>query len=225
MRRGSLAESSNEAKGAARQKSNIGYLFRHNLKGVAQIFAMTMSTAVIYYIWGTFLQVHAVNAYNMDPASAFLAGSLALVVFVVIQPIYGALSDRFGRKKLLLVYAIGFAILIFPLTRLFAFGPWGLFAAMTIGYLIFGFFSGSSAAVKSEQFPDHIRALGVSFPYALASAIFGGTAPYLLTWFTKIGQPWIFWTYTIVLLLISGVSFLFLRETKGIPLSSIDDDR
>lgn len=225
MRRGSITESAGDAGAQSHTKSTLGYLLRHNLKGAVQIFAMTMSTALIYYIWGTFLQVHAVNTYGMDPGKSFMVASLALVVFVVVQPVFGRLSDTFGRKPFLLIYAVGFAVLVFPLTKLLTFGPLGLFGAMVIGYLIFGFFSGSSAAVKSEQFPNHIRALGVSFPYATASAIFGGTAPYLLTLFTKIGHPWIFWVYTIVLLLISAVSFLFLKESKGVSLDEIEDHR
>lgn len=224
MRRGSLVESDSDGASQSR-KSGMAYLLKHNRKGVLQVFAMTMSTAVIYYIWGTFLQVYAINTYGLDPSTAFAISTLALCLFVLIQPVFGAISDHIGRKRALLVYAFGFAVLLFPLVKLVAMGAWGLLIAMVGGYLIFGFFSGSSAATKSELFPDHIRALGVSLPYATASAIFGGTSPYLLTLFTKMDLPWLFWGYVIVLLLISGISFLYLKETQGMDLHTIADDQ
>lgn len=188
-------------------------------RGALSVLTMTMSTAVIYYLWATFLPGYTVREHGLDAGDSFLASTIALAVLLVAQPFAGLLSDRVGRKPLLFGYAIGFIVVGVPLVLLLNDTMWSLLVVLIVGYLFFSLYSASSAAVKSEQFPAGVRGLGVSLPYATASALFGGTAPYLLTWASSHGLGWLFWAYVLVLLAVSAVSFRWLRETNGVALS------
>ena len=186
---------------------------------VLRLLAMTMSTAVVYYIFASFLPTYVITHYKTNSTAAFAASSGALFLLALLQPVVGRASDRFGRRPLLLVYGIGMLVLTFPLTLLLGRSAWSLFFVLAVAYLFFSPYSASSAAVKAELFPNRIRGLGISLPYALASAIFGGTAPYLLAWATSANVTWVFWSYVTVLLAVSLVTFVFMPETAGIDLS------
>jgi MHS family alpha-ketoglutarate permease-like MFS transporter len=71
-----------------------------------------------------------------------------------------------------------------------------------------------SAVVKAELFPTTVRALGVAFPYAIANALFGGTAEYVALWFKSAGNEQGFYLYGIAILMISFVCALLMRDTK-----------
>ena len=84
--------------------------------------------------------------------------------------------------------------------------------------VVVGLWTSVSAAVNAELIPGHVRAAGIGFPYSLTVAVFGGTAPYVGTLFTKIGDPGLFGWYVAALCLLSLVVYVRMPETAARPL-------
>lgn len=181
------------------------------------VILLTLGATVSFYVWGVTAPAVATATLGMDPGAALWAGAGGIVIFIAALPMWGRLSDRIGRKPVLAISLLGTAALYFPMQRLMSDQPWTLFVA-TASVLIF--LAGTMAilpAVFAELFPTHIRTVGTAVPYSIAVALFGGTAPYLQTWFgAQLELPWLFSLYSVILLLISAATAIFLLpETKG----------
>ncbi|UVJ39121.1 MFS transporter [Arthrobacter sp. CJ23] len=193
-------------------------IWRHR-KQALQVIGLTVGLTVSYYIWGVVAPSYASTTLKMDRGAALWAGVIANIVFIAALPFWGRLSDRIGRKPVLIMGAAGAALLHFPMTWLLKDSPWQL--AVTMSVMLF-FIAASAAivpAVYAELFPTKIRTVGVGVPYSICVAVFGGTAPYLQTWLGTIGQAQLFNVYAVVLLVI-GIAFVFtIPETKGKDLT------
>ena len=127
----------------------------------------------------------------MDRGEALWASVIANILFIAALPFWGRLSDRIGRKPVLIMSAAGAALFHFPMTWLLKDSPWQL--AVTMSVMLF-FIAGSAAivpAVYAELFPTKIRTVGVGVPYSICVAAFGGTAPVPagLARYHRTGQP------------------------------------
>lgn len=193
-------------------------IWRHR-KQALQVIGLTVGLTVIYYIWGVVAPSYASTTLKMDRGEALWAGVIANVVFIAALPFWGKLSDRIGRKPVMIMSAAGAGLLHFPMTWLLKDSPWQLAVSMSVMLI---FIAGSAAivpAVYAELFPTKIRTVGVGVPYSICVAAFGGTAPYLQTWLGSIGQSSLFNVYAVVLLLV-GIAFAFsIPETKGKDLT------
>jgi len=155
---------------------------------MAKAFGFTIVWTVAYYVMlsyiVTFLQVHA----GLTAQEALWANSAALVVLVLTTPLFGLLSDRIGRKPLLLACCVAFVILPYPVFSLMLAKPsiYVVMAAMMLVNLFIAAFSGAGPAALSELFPTHRRTLLMSVGYSVSVAIFGGFAPYISTWLIKV---------------------------------------
>lgn len=181
------------------------------------VILLTLGATVSFYVWGVTAPAVATATLGMDPGAALWAGAGGIIIFIAALPLWGRLSDRIGRKPVLAISLLGTAALYFPMQRLMSDQPWTLFVA-TASVLVF--LAGTMAilpAVFAELFPTHIRTVGTAVPYSIAVALFGGTAPYLQTWFgAQLELPWLFSLYSVILLLISAATAIFLLpETKG----------
>ncbi|GGJ35891.1 MFS transporter [Paenarthrobacter histidinolovorans] len=188
-------------------------------KQALQVIGLTVGLTVVYYIWGVVAPSYAATTLKMDRGAALWAGVIANVVFIAALPFWGKMSDRIGRKPVLIVSSAGAALLHFPMMWLLKDSPWQLAVSMSV--MLF-FIAGSAAivpAVYAELFPTHIRTIGVGVPYSICVAVFGGTAPYLQTWLGTVGQGYLFNVYAVILLLV-GIAFAFsIPETKGKDLT------
>jgi MHS family alpha-ketoglutarate permease-like MFS transporter len=138
---------------------------------------------------------------------------VSLAFFGLLQPVGGLLSDRLGRRPLLLFFGLGFALLCVPLLHALD-GSFGVLLVVQLaGMVLLTGFTSISAAVNAEVFPPRVRAAGIGFPYSLAVALFGGTAPYVGTLFKQWGHSGIFPWYVAVLCLLSSLVYLRLPET------------
>lgn len=188
-------------------------------KQAFQVIGLTVGLTVAYYIWGVATPAYAISALKVDRGAALWASAIANVVFIIALPFWGKLSDRIGRKPVLLAGAIGAAVLHFPMNALLKNSATQLAVSMSVMLIFIAAAAAIVPAVYAELFPTSIRTVGVGVPYSICVALFGGTAPYLRQWLTENKMPQVFSIYAVVLLLISAAFVLTIPETKGKDLT------
>jgi MHS family proline/betaine transporter-like MFS transporter len=189
----------------------------------ARAFGFTVLWTVSYYIFLNYMPTFTRNQVGLSPGQSLWANTIGLVALVLLIPLMGWLSDRVGRKPLLLASCGFFALLTWPLLSLML-GSGGDFGTVVLIQLLFAvaiaLFSGPGPAAIAEIFPTRSRSTGMSSSYALAVAIFGGFAPYIATWLiANTGNPMSPAFYVIAAALISFLTIMILPETAKRPLS------
>ncbi|MDG9715923.1 MFS transporter [Streptomyces sp. DH24] len=174
---------------------------------------ITAGGTIAYYTWTSYLPTYAELNAGLAKSDALLAGTLSLAFFGLLQPLGGLLSDRFGRRPLLLFFGLGFALLCVPLLHLLSDSFVVMLLVSCAGMILLTGFTSISAAVNAEVFPPRVRAAGIGFPYSLTVALFGGTAPYVGTLFKELDHSGLFPWYVAVLCLLSSLVYLRLPET------------
>lgn len=189
-----------------------------------RVVAMTVGSTVIYYVWAVSAPAYAISVHGVPASSAMWAGAAANLVFLVMLPIWGAISDRIGRRPVMISSGVLLIVLLFPLDWIIQGQAWQLFVAMAIALSLMAATASVGPAVFAEMFPTSIRAVGFGLPASLAVAIFGGTAPYLQTLFADKGIPGVFNWYALVLVAISvSTVVFFVPETVGKDLAATGD--
>ncbi|MEU2723116.1 MFS transporter [Streptomyces smyrnaeus] len=176
------------------------------------IVGITAGGTIAYYVWTSYLPTYAQVNAGLDKGDALVAGTISLVFFMLLQPLGGLLSDRVGRKPLLLTFAIGFAVVCVPLLHAVGDSLVSLLLVQCAGMVLLTGYTAIAAAVNAEVFPARVRAAGIGFPYSLAVALFGGTAPYVGTLFEELEMPDAFPWYVTALCLLSALVYLRLPE-------------
>ncbi|MEV6378548.1 MFS transporter [Streptomyces sp. NPDC051773] len=185
------------------------------------VVGLTMGGTLFFYTYTTYLQKFMVNTSGIAKPTAAWINFSALLVFVVLQPVMGLLSDRVGRRPMLIAFGVLGAVTVVPSLTLLSrtSDPVYAFLLMVVPLAVSSLYTSISAIVKAELFPTSIRALGVGLPYALTVALFGGTAEYVALWFKNAGhESWYFY-YVTACVLISLLVYIRMRETSdGSPL-------
>jgi MHS family alpha-ketoglutarate permease-like MFS transporter len=180
------------------------------------VFGLTAGGTLAYYTFGTYMQKFLVNTSGFSRDQSNLITTAALACFVLMQPLSGALSDRFGRRALLLAFGIGGVAMTWPVLSTLA----GTREPLTAFLLVLGSlavvsgYTSVSAIVKAEMFPTEIRALGVALPYAIANALFGGTAEFIALSFKQAGFEPGFYIYVTVVIGMSLATYLVMPDTR-----------
>ena len=179
------------------------------------VFCVQIGT-VMFYLWTVFLPTYASLVGKLPLSQGLLGGTISLAVFTMAVPIMAALSDRIGRKPLLITSAVGFLLLARPLFSLLGNGDFATFLMVDItGCLLLAMVDGVMPALFCELFPTRVRTSGIGIPYQVCSAIFSGTAPLIAAWFIHIGQPLAVSWYVMAIAVVTGVAFCFMPETRG----------
>lgn len=181
----------------------------------AKVIGLTVGLTVAFYTWAIAAPAHAIAALGIDAQSALWAGVVANLVFIAILPLWGALSDRIGRKPVFVTSGLGMAVVSFPLNSYLQDSAIQLAVSMIVALVFVAASASILPAVFAEMFPTRVRTIGVGIPYSIAVALFGGTAPYLQAWMGREIGPNAFVTYSVVLLLISAGVVMTMKETKG----------
>ncbi|RFU40919.1 MFS transporter [Actinomadura logoneensis] len=217
------ASDASDGRGAARAKERgtVRELLRHRREALLVI-ALTAGGTLAYYTYTTYLTKYLSNTAGLPKSTASLVSFCALLVFALLQPLAGALSDRIGRRPLLIAFGVAGTVGTVPLMTALghASGFWPAFGLMLTGLVIVTGYTSINAVVKAELFPTHVRALGVALPYAIANALFGGTAEYVALWFKKGGAESGFYWYVAACAALSLVVYVRMRETRDTALSS-----
>lgn len=193
----------------------IGALAKHP-KAVFTVIGLTVGGTLAFYTFTTYMQKFLVNSSGFSKATATLISTLTLVVFMLIQPVFGLLSDKIGRKPLLIGFGVLGTISTIPILTLLSNTKdvWVAFALILCALIIVSGYTSINAVVKAELFPANIRALGVGFPYAIAVSMFGGTAEYIALLFKNHHHPqWFYW-YVTVCIALSLVLYVTMNDTR-----------
>jgi len=196
-------------------RGTLRALARHP-RAVLTVIGLTLGGTVAFYTYTTYMQKFMVNTAGFTKDDATLVSTAALFVFMLLQPLVGALSDRIGRRPLLIAFGIGGSLATVPL--LTALGAardmWTAFALIMVGLVIISGYTSINAVVKAELFPTSIRALGVGLPYALTVSIFGGTAEYVALYLKNAGvESWYYW-YVTACIAVSLAVYALMPDTK-----------
>ena len=192
-------------------------------KQVAIVVGMTLGGTISFYSYTTYMQQFMINSAGMDKETVAMINFLVLLVMVALQPLFGHLSDKIGRRPLLIFFGIGGTLLTVPLFTLLAHVSTALqaFLLMLTGVVIVSGYTSINAIVKAELFPSEIRALGVGLPYGLTVALFGGTSQYVALYMRSIGHESLFFYYVSFAVFISLMIYVF--ALKG-HRSALDDE-
>ncbi|MGW2374594.1 MFS transporter [Kitasatospora sp. NPDC001683] len=201
-------------------RGTLRSLWEHRRQAVL-VMALTLGGTVAYYTYTTYLTKYLIGSAGLAKNTATLVSFTALAVFAAIQPLAGLLSDRIGRRPLLITFALGCTVGTYPLMTALgsASGYWSALGLSLVALVIVTGYTSINAAVKAELFPTRIRALGVALPYALANALFGGTAEYIALWFKNSGHESGFFWYVSGCALVSLVAYVLMPDTRHAVLS------
>jgi MHS family alpha-ketoglutarate permease-like MFS transporter len=217
LRRGlAETESYKNAKDSAAPRSSGFALFTQYPREAFTVIALTAGGTLAFYAYTTYLQKFLVNTSGFSRESASQITAAALFVFMLLQPAAGALSDKIGRKPLMVgfgILGVLFTYLIFS-TLAGTKDPYMAFALCLVALVIVTGYTSINAVVKAEMFPAHIRALGVALPYAIANTVFGGTAEYVALWFKQAGIEYGFFWYVTGMIGLSLIVYLRMRDTR-----------
>lgn len=203
-------------KDSLRVARQAGEAFRGYSGTGLRVAGFTVAPTVVYYAILTYLPAYVEEAPYSIPEPQALTISIAAQVLLIIALVpIGILSDRIGRKPLLIGFAAGYAIFVVPLWAILGKSPWSLLAVMCCSLLLFALYAAPGPTAMAELFPTHVRTAGLGFPYAATVALFGGTGPPLLNWLTGPHQQKLFPCYVAALSLVSLATYVTTEETKG----------
>nr|WP_223266825.1 MFS transporter [Luteimonas gilva] len=199
----------------ARGEGTLRELMRHP-RAVLTVIGLTMGGTLAFYTYTTYMHKFLVNSAGIDKSTASLINAGTLFVYMLLQPLVGALSDRIGRRPVLIAFGVLGTLLTVPiLSRLQQIGsPAAAFWLIMLALVVVSGYTAINAVVKAELFPVEVRALGVGLPYALTVAIFGGTAEYVALWFKDIGRESGFYWYVTACIACSLLVYVFMPDTR-----------
>lgn len=180
------------------------------------VIGLTMGGTLAFYVYTTYMQKFLKLSVGLTDTQTTAVSAASLVFAMLLQPLYGALSDRVGRRPLLVGFALLGTLLTVPLMTAIqhAQGPWEAFALIACAWLIVSGYTSINAVVKAELFPAAIRTTGVGVPYAVAVSLFGGTAEYIALWFKQAGMESGFYWYASGVIACSLLVNLLMRDTR-----------
>jgi MHS family alpha-ketoglutarate permease-like MFS transporter len=204
------------AKKLPSRTSSIRALMKYP-REVMLVVGLTAGGTAAFYTYTTYMQKFLKLSVGLTDNQTTMVTLGALVFGIILQPIYGAISDRIGRKWLLIGFGVCGVLFTVPLltTLQTVKGPLAAFLLIAAAWMIVSGYTSINAVVKAELFPTNVRAIGVGLPYALTVSIFGGTADSVALWLKSIGHESWFYYYLTGMIGISLVVYLFMRDTKA----------
>ena len=215
LRRGMEETESFTQKKDKPKESLMRTLMRHP-KELMTVVGLTMGGTLAFYTYTTYMQKYLVNTVGMSISDSTTISAATLFLFMCIQPLVGALSDKIGRRPILIAFGVLGTLFTVPiLTTLHTIETWwGAFFLIMAALIIVSGYTSINAVVKAELFPTEIRALGVGLPYALTVSIFGGTAEYVALWFKSVGLETGYYWYVTACIACSLLVYVTMKDTR-----------
>ena len=228
--RRNMAETESFARGESdhspehqKQQGTLRELLKHP-RALFTVVGLTMGGTLAFYTYTTYVHKFLVNSAGIDKQTASLVNAATLFIYMLLQPVVGALSDRIGRRPVLIAFGVLGTLLTVPILSSLQNVTTGMQAFWLVmgALVIVSGYTSINAVVKAELFPVEVRALGVALPYALTVALFGGTAEAVALWFKQAGMESGFYWYVTACIACSLVVYVWMPDTR--THSRIDRD-
>ena len=196
--RRTLVETSSPGTRQASSAGTMRGVWRYK-RSLFTVLGFTAGGSLVFYTYTTYMQKYLVNTAGMEPRMASRVMTAALFLFMLVQPAFGALSDRIGRRASMRCFGVFAVVTTVPLMRGLGHvtSPYAAFGLVLAALIGISFYTSISGLVKAELFPTEVRALGVGLSYAVANALVGGTAEYVALWCKAAGhEEWFYWYVT-----------------------------
>jgi MHS family dicarboxylic acid transporter PcaT-like MFS transporter/MHS family alpha-ketoglutarate permease-like MFS transporter len=202
--RKSLTETTSAEERKAKDAGSLRGLLQHK-RAFITVLGFTAGGSLIFYTFTTYMQKFLVNSIGMSTKTASAVMTCALLAYMVMQPLFGALSDRIGRRTSMLWFGGLTTFFTVPIMMLLRDVTSPVLACLLImcALAMVSLYTSISGLIKAEMFPVGVRALGVGLSYAVANALFGGSAEYVALWFKSIGIEHNFYWYVTVMCALS----------------------
>ncbi len=203
------------AKKLVRRESSIKALLKYP-REILVVIGLTAGGTTAFYTYTTYMQKFLKLSVGLTDFKTTLVTGGSLVFALFLQPLYGALSDRIGRKPLLIWFGVMGTICTIPLLYSLQAAKTAAMAFLLIAaaWMIVAGYTSINAVVKAELFPTSVRATGVGLPYAITVSIFGGTAESIALWFKSIGHETWFYFYLTAVIAASLIVYVTMRDTQ-----------
>jgi len=204
-----------EAKKAVNPRGSIRDLFRYP-RELLLVVGLTAGGTAAFYTFTTYMQTFVKLSVGLTEDQTTLVIFGSLVFATILQPTYGALSDRIGRKPVLMFFGIVGTLATVPIlmTLKETKSPLIAFLLICAAWIFVAGYTSINAIVKAELFPTNVRALGVGLPYAVTVSLFGGTAPAIALYFKTLGHEDWFYYYLSGMIFLSLLIYSTMRDTK-----------
>ncbi|MFE1600914.1 MFS family transporter [Methylobacterium sp. ID0610] len=214
--RRSLHETSTAKTRGAEEAGSMLAIWRNHRRAFLTVLGYTAGGSLIFYTFTTYMQKYLVNTTHMDKKTANLVMTAVLFTYMVVQPLFGLFADKFGRKTSMLIFGATTTVMTVPLLHAIgsAKDPLLAYALITAALLCVSFYTSISGLVKAEMFPAEVRALGVGLSYAIANAIFGGSAEFVALTFKDWGFETSFFWYVTVMCAIAFLTSLQMPDSR-----------
>ena len=205
---------------AARRASTVRALLVRQPKEAAMVFVLSGAGALTFYSFTTYMPKFLTGTAHFSRPVATDISAASLVVLMVVQPFFGWLGDAIGRKRLLIFAFAAGALITWPILTSLAAArdPLTALALISAALACLAAYTAVNGLVKSELFPTELRGLGVALPYAVANAIFGGTAELVAEAFKKFGVERGFFVYVSVIAAAACLVAARMRDTQKTSL-------
>jgi MHS family alpha-ketoglutarate permease-like MFS transporter len=183
---------------------------------VAIVVGLTLGGTVAFYTYTVYMQKFLVNSAGFSKDTSTVIAAATLFIFMCLQPVVGAISDRIGRRPVLMTFGVLGTLLTVPILTALeaATDVWTAFLLIMGALVIVSGYTSINAVVKAELFPTSIRAMGVGFPYAVTVALFGGTAEWVALYLKDVGHASAFYWYVTGCIFASLLVYWFMRDTR-----------
>jgi MFS family permease len=214
--RASLTETSSAETRSHKEAGSLREIFRHHTRAFLIVLGYTAGGSLIFYTFTTYMQKYLINTAHMNDRTANVVMTAVLFTYMIMQPIFGIFSDRFGRKTSMLLFGGLATLCTVPLMYAIADAksPLAAYGLIIVALAIVSFYTSISGLVKSEMFPPEVRAMSVGLAYAIANAIFGGSAEYVALWFKNSGAESNFYWYVTLMCAIALVASILMPDPK-----------